>query len=89
MLQGLGRKRDSDFGTIVTQCISPSKVNDQHITNLLLKIQGMQESNLDMTSYLYFFEFVDYLDLFRLFAFKALRNKFFDGTRASIPREFL
>ncbi|GMY09800.1 protein argonaute 16 [Fagus crenata] len=33
------KKSLSDFG-IVTQCISPTKVNDQYLTNLLLKINS-------------------------------------------------
>nr|XP_004296440.2 PREDICTED: protein argonaute 16-like [Fragaria vesca subsp. vesca] len=39
-IYGPWKKRTlSDFG-IVTQCISPSKVNDQYLTNLLLKINS-------------------------------------------------
>lgn len=33
------KKSLSDFG-IVTQCISPSKINDQYLTNVLLKINS-------------------------------------------------
>nr|XP_023881007.1 protein argonaute 16 [Quercus suber] len=39
-IYGPWKKRSlSDFG-IVTQCISPAKVNDQYLTNLLLKINS-------------------------------------------------
>lgn len=39
-IYGLWKKKSlSDFG-IATQCISSTKINDQHLTNVLLKINS-------------------------------------------------
>lgn len=58
-LQGPWKKRNlADLG-VVTQCIAPQRVNDQYLTNVLLKINAKVYFNSDVRNWvLYAFSFL-------------------------------
>lgn len=62
MLGPWKRKCLSEFG-IVTQCIAPTRVNDQYLTNVLLKINAKVDLSV------FFTLFVHLVLMFPVFAY--------------------